>query len=260
MHRILLTTASALTVMLVINGAKAAEVAVFSAPALVTGQAPAPTWAGPYVGIHGGYGRPYFTGFWDNPEYSEGCPCWYDDGGAVDFLAAPGVLGGVHAGFNFQRNALVLGIEVDASVARLGTEGHFLDPNDGTLETSGHAFLSVDLLASVRARLGVAMGNIMPYVTVGVGYIGAEFGANTSDSHPVTTNTVDLSGFGLVLGGGAEWRANDRISLRAEFLHYRANVVQDVRGLGDGNTEPENVVTFNGVSTLRLGMSFSLGR
>jgi outer membrane immunogenic protein len=257
------------------SGRFLASVSAAAVSAFMVSTAAAQDWTGPYVGIHGGYGKPYFTGFWDNPYYDDywwffyeewqyydlgpddPCPyCWFGDGGPVDFLAKSGVLGGIHAGYNFQRGSVVFGVEVDATAARLGMAGSFINLNDGTPQTSGNAFFSVDLLASVRARLGMAFGDLHAYGTVGVGYVGAEFGANTSDSHPRDAAVVSLSGFGLVFGGGVEWRATERVSLRGEFLRYRLNEVRDVRGLGDGDTAPENFVTFNGVSTLRLGMSF----
>jgi outer membrane immunogenic protein len=259
MTRYLLTSAAMAAALIATNAARAADpTPVVVSPALISPpQAPAAQdWTGPYIGIHGGYGKPYFTGFWDNPEWSEGCGCFFNDGGAVDFLAKPGVLGGIHAGYNFQRGSVVFGIEVDATAARLGMAGSFINLNDGTPQSSGNAFFAVDLLASVRARLGMAFGDFHAYGTVGVGYVGAEFGANTSDSHPLDTAVVSLSGFGLAFGGGMEWRATERVSLRGEFLRYRLNEVRDVRGLGDGDSAPENFVTFRGVSTLRLGMSF----
>ena len=96
--------------------------------------APVFTWTGPYVGINGGWG-------WGN--------------GDMD-----GALLGVTAGYNWQVNQAVFGIEGDINWSDISGPGACTGPVGCTTQNNW--------LGTVRGRLGWAAGQFMPYVTGGL--------------------------------------------------------------------------------------------
>jgi outer membrane immunogenic protein len=103
------------------------------APAPIVETAPVSTWAGPYAGLHLGYG---FSG-----DVSDSA------GGSVD---TKGWLGGAFGGFNMQNGQFVYGVEGDVNYS--GVDG-----GDGTLT------------ARSRGRAGVAVtDDILLYGTAGL--------------------------------------------------------------------------------------------
>ncbi len=149
-------------------------------------------WSGFYLGVHAGYG-------WADADQT--------DPGSSDFdTDAEGFVGGGQIGFNWQLAPIVLGIEADASFADLDDTADL-----GFFEVEQE----VDMLASVRARLGFAADRLMPYVTVGWGMAEAERSREgfLDDSDKQTHD-------GLVYGGGLEYAWTDSFTVRAEYLHY----------------------------------------
>ena len=140
---------------------------------------PPMTWAGFYFGAHIG------AGFED--DY-----CYYKTqttarGGKICDDGDTFFLGGVHAGYNWQKHGpWIFGVEADIS---------FGD--------------DIDYLASIRARAGVAYDALLIYATGGVAFIGEEdfFG----DSHHET---------GWVAGLGAEYKVAQNMSVGLEGLYY----------------------------------------
>jgi outer membrane immunogenic protein len=160
------------------------------------------SWSGFYLGLHLGYGESTdVDGDW--------CPseCEFDFGD----INPNGAIGGVHAGFNWQSDSLVFGVEGDVSFPDWQDTAQNCD---GDCTTSGT--VDVDLLASLRGRLGFAFDRTMVYATGGVAYQDADF-----TGQPGFAGTdVDLSGWGGVVGAGVEHAVGDDISLRVEGLYY----------------------------------------
>lgn len=103
------------------------------------------------------------------------------------------------------------------AAGRLGIEGDvsFTDLSD-TVDPAGFDVeQDVDMLASIRGRIGFAFDRFLPYVTAGWGFADAErtteAGGGESDSQLHD---------GLVYGGGIEYAVTDALSMRAEYLHY----------------------------------------
>lgn len=144
---------------------------------------PAITWTGFYFGVHAG------AAFDDDDDDKD-----RDDEPKVlvlddhdnddddwDWLA------GVHVGYNWQKSSgFVLGIEGDVS---------FLD--------------DIDYLASIRGRLGYAMGPTLLYVTGGWAWASIEDDFGDDD-------TVN----GWVAGLGIEHKLGERVSLGLEGVYY----------------------------------------
>jgi len=67
-------------------------------------------WTGFYLGAHVGYGDPSFGGKFDSDEEDN------EDISFADKIDADGILAGFQAGYNWQMDSLVLGIETDFSI------------------------------------------------------------------------------------------------------------------------------------------------
>lgn len=155
--------------------------------------APAPTWTGFYVGIHG-------AGAWGDT----------DLGGVV---AAPlgGYSVGAQIGYNWQvLPSFVLGAELDYSYA---------DINGGVSILGGALRLNqnVEGIWSARARLGyLPWQNVMLYGTAGYAEAKTEGTLTIAPASAVATATHK----GFVYGAGIETMLSKNLSLRAEYLRY----------------------------------------
>jgi len=153
-------------------------------------------WAGFYLGIHGGYG-------WGDTSFDP-----FVGAEITQTNAHPkgGVFGG-HAGYNWQYQSVVGGLEVDFSGADL-KESSLVTP----LITRD---VKINELASARGRLGYALfPNVLAYGTAGVGWGHSEV---TSTARP---ESGDANNFGWVAGAGLEYKLIEHLLLRAEYLHY----------------------------------------
>jgi outer membrane immunogenic protein len=145
-------------------------------------------WTGLYLGIHGGYGFGKFDDETFGPNNAN-----------VD-----GFAGGLLAGYNYQVNSLVLGLEADATLS---------DINGDNLPAGFIEDFDVDSMFSVRGRFGFAIDTIMPYITGGVAI------ADADAQHTGDIGDVSKTHFGWTIGAGIEWAATDHIRVRGEFLH-----------------------------------------
>ena len=109
-----------------------------------------------------------------------------------------GADGGVFAGYNFQANNWVVGVEVDALLS--GVEG------------SGGGF-SVDQewAASLRLRAGYSLESFLLYGTGGLAVSGTELAAGGAKD-----NDTQL---GWTVGGGIESLITDNLTARVEYRY-----------------------------------------
>ena len=158
------------------------------------GPPPAPTivmapysWSGFYVGVNGGYADPTAKlsvsspdGVWSSdPDW---VPSPYGPGiagvGAAN-IGLHGFIGGAQAGYNYQINNFVLGVEADADYMNLNGSYATTKYNDYT-DDSGRQYwasgsASVDSLFTLRARAGLAFDRLLVFVTGGVAITDEKF-------------------------------------------------------------------------------------
>ncbi|MDP4003879.1 outer membrane protein [Methylobacterium sp. NEAU K] len=176
--------------------------------------APAPVidWSGVYVGGHGGYSSAALG--------SKGAlqPLIYRDShdttGEANFNASTllnppskrvgDVSFGAFAGYNVQIDEFVFGVEGDYTYfGRMGVSSDALSlikTTSGTLETvnlSGSTATRVNDYGTLRARVGYALGNFLPYVTGGVA-IGR---ARVADATSYQNYGFDLNAYNATLAG-----------------------------------------------------------
>lgn len=239
MQNRLLCGVATLAMIVAIGGpAMAADMPTKAAPAPV---AYTPTnWAGFYLGGHVGYGWSKFTG--NESSF-----------GALD-AKVDGLVLGLHTGYNWQWNQVVLGLEGDIS----GTFGNNWGKSSFTCpvgcETSGlHGELNG--LASIRGRLGWAFDRTLIYATGGVawGLYKSVAGATSFLQTPGIQSHVATGG---VVGGGVEWKYTPNLSFRLEGLDYLFNktTAGTSSQVGTGNDKINNVMV------VRLGATYHFGQ
>ena len=184
------------------------------------------TWTGFYVGVQAGYefGR-------DNAALA--VPAL----GSAPYGYSPnGVVGGGHAGYNYQfssifgGNGAVVGIEGDVEGAdyRRGA----------TTAGLGSTTTRSDVKGSIRGRFGVAVDRVLFYATGGAAFADFQtrydatplFGAGAVDS-------FDHSRVGYTVGGGVEYAFMNTFSVRAEYRYsdygtFTDQLVNAAPGLG----------------------------
>lgn len=146
-------------------------------------------------------------------------------------LRGDGVVGGLQAGYNWQRGAFVVGVEadIDASSFRASHDtGVLPDPGGAGLGTYQFIYtVKQDWLATIRGRAGFTVQNWLLYVTGGAAWTNisqtghAEFISACGGGPACTTNaSSSTTKLGWVAGAGFEYKLNRNWSVRAEYLHY----------------------------------------
>jgi outer membrane immunogenic protein len=147
-----------------------------------------PSWAGFYIGVHGGGG-------WADNKFN----VFGRDNGT-----GSGGFGGGHVGYNWQFGSVVAGVEGDFDGAALS----YTD-----VDRFKH---TTDELASARARLGYAViPNLLAYGTGGFGWAHSKI-----DSGPFAAPGDSVSQPGWVAGAGLEYKIFGPLIARGEYLHY----------------------------------------
>lgn len=151
------------------------------------------SWSGLYVGAQVGYG-------WGNTDASSGPLAGFDQSYGYE---SDGFLGGVHAGYNWQTQNLVWGIETDIEASGIGGSGI------GTLGL-GHD-TELNWLGSTRGRLGIAYDRTLFYATAGWAYGDVRIDKGFASYSDVRN--------GWTAGVGVEHALSDRMTLRLEYRY-----------------------------------------
>jgi opacity protein-like surface antigen len=117
-----------------------------------------------------------------------------------------------------------------------------------------------DILADVRVRGGVALGNFLVYGTVGAGYVHYSVGAEPSPlfGPPGANDNITFDDWGPVYGGGIGFGAGP-IVLDLGYLFYDTEVSHDFGSIELFDTDVGDSIAFDGIHTVRLGASFKFG-
>ena len=215
--------------------------------------APVSTWTGFYVGAQLGYA-------WgsDRSEISvPGFPFVFTN----DDHDASGVVGGVHAGYNFQTGLAVFGVEGDLEIA--GIEGS--ERRTGSSLFAGFATSSdmkADFQGSLRARLGFAMlDRMMLYGTAGLAF------ANIQNTYSLTfppgnvfgaapgtaTAKFDEWRWGWTVGAGVEYAVMSNWTARLEYRYTSFNAYENALPVLGAGSSSEQDPSFH---TIRIGASY----
>jgi outer membrane immunogenic protein len=170
------------------------------------------SWTGFYVGVHGG--GDWFNKDWFVPlsplNAANGCiGCPVSAGGHT----SSSWLAGVQAGFNYQINWFVVGVEAQASWTRLEASNAqlvlpFLIDNSRT-----------DRLGTIAARLGAAWDRSLFFVKGGAAWAHDTFWTTSVFCNTVTCQTVTDTRWGWMVGVGWEYAFFDNWSVKLEYDH-----------------------------------------
>ena len=187
---------------------------------------PEPTWSGPYMGLHAGWG-------WaDSTVIDDGL----DEFSGDRFSHEPdGFIGGALAGYNWQTGSFVFGVEGDISLSGVFSRD-FQGTSDDGIETT------ISSIATLRGRVGLAFNNVLAFLTAGgaIAHV-TQFAGDTDgdsdgwDRSDALFNTGSWES-GYVLGGGAEIMLNQGWSAGLEYLFIDLGRYSSVAPNDSGDT------------------------
>ncbi len=229
MYRSIIALAAAAG-MLVATGftaASAADLPRSVSPAPASYNAPY-NWTGFYLGINVGYtGKGSFN---EDPMPTN----WYGD--SLGTINPKGFSGGITAGYNYQWNKVVLGLETDINWSNIGggQDSNLCAPYCGSyLTATENRSMKMPWFGTLRARLGFTpWERILVYGTAGLAYGKVEttdnYTYNYSDpwwgsySYASQTNRSDFR-VGRALGAGVEVAITNNVTMKGEWLHMKMN-------------------------------------
>jgi outer membrane immunogenic protein len=166
---------------------------------------------------------------------------------------------GIFTGYNFTYEEVVLGLEGDYGKTKLkgettaGRNGRFMNGNEELQYfTRTNASVNITDYGSLRARVGIPFGNIMPFASAGLAVSRARYenGARLDWERRVVDPTTGAVGpwqagtpitngssskirfgFGYALSAGVDFAIGSNLFLRAEALHYNFGNIGDQRAV-----------------------------
>jgi len=227
------------------------------------------SWTGFYVGGNVGGSRENESG--NSNFISPNSPAAQASTPQANALSDTAVIGGVHAGYNWQMTRWVLGVEADWDWTH--TKTGFCRQTDNlsaACTDNGRGYLTLSettqWLDSARGRLGYAWDRFMVCGTGGAawGRIDSTISANclvagcgsNLTSQTTTVNFSDTK-MGWVAGGGVEAALDTDWIARAEYLHYDlGSVASTLTAVPQSTTTWSRAATFE---TVRFGLSYKFG-
>jgi outer membrane immunogenic protein len=217
------------------------------------------SWAGFYLGAHGGYG-------WKKNDFTD----VFIPPFAIDGIRSEGSLFGGHAGYNWQYGRWVAGFELDVSAANLkGTSNAITFPS-GLDGTATHYYADdVKYLGTARARVGVApfagcCWNALLYGTAGLAWervnrttteINTGFGPGFT-----RIDTLPRDHFGWVAGAGGELQiASSNWIARVEYLHSDFGTVEQTTHFISASTDIADKGGRQTIDVVRAALSYKFG-
>jgi outer membrane immunogenic protein len=264
--------ALALAATAIAGSAFAADLPSRKAPPVMVAPAPIFTWTGFYVGANVGWAGVRAS----NDYYLPGSP-------AAPFFLVPDAIaisaGGYNSfrqdrvtfggqiGYNYQMGMFVLGLEADMNYLGASRSAFAVVPTP----LAGNVFYGTragaDWMLTVRPRLGVAVGQFLPYVTGGLAIVKNRY--EQSVYFPGVAASPDVfadnsTEAGWTLGGGVEWAFAPNWSIKAEYLH----VFQPKKTFttfttspyaGDLRLIPYTRRISRSIDTVRVGVNYKFG-
>jgi outer membrane immunogenic protein len=216
-------------------------------------------WTGFYVGAHAGWLGSNHSTFVGN---FTGAGAGQDN--ALGVYTRSGFNGGLYVGYNFQIQQVVLGLEADIGFGPGATVSSpsmpFLTANN--VANAGGVRDGLNWNGHLRARAGYAMGQIMPYIAVGLAFAEQRLGNVVTGGSTPTTATLfgprTLSRTGYSLGAGVEFMFSRNLIGRVEYIYddYGSNssalATDPIAFPGISGTVRSRLTT----STVRAGLAY----
>jgi len=211
-------------------------------------------WTGPYIGLQAGYA------WGENDLSANNLEDVSPGGGGAGINGAAtidgedgtfdldGFVGGAHAGYNWQTDGLVLGVEGDIEYADLNDEVDIL-ASSGSGVLVGVDEVEVNWLGSLRLRAGFAVDRALFYATGGLAVGGAKL--TSKDELGDKFADENATKWGWTIGGGVEYAFTDDLSGRIEYRYTDLGKI-DVQS-EEENVDDEAELAFHAI---RAGLSW----
>jgi outer membrane immunogenic protein len=218
---LIISAAVAVSAILGIGEASAADMAVKARPMAVD---PVFSWTGFYIG--GNVGGAWMT---DDRSLVPAAGFGLPPPGPAQLaatgsgrLSGSGFIGGVQAGYNYQVNSWVWGVEADIDAMNI-RRSNLIDLSGlGAAFVAGNTLTQTfksDWMSTVRGRVGYAAGSWLVYATGGLAIANVQ----ASDFEHFAAADVNGSGSsvrtGWAVGAGLEYAFNRNWSVKGEYLH-----------------------------------------
>ena len=187
------------------------------APALVASQ-----WGGWYLGASIGAAQ---------GDAIERTGYWVDTNGSYVTRGQDGrnwgALGGLHLGYNVQRNRIVYGLELQASLSNLRVKGVTADYDISSTTVSDRlmSYTRTPISAALLGRMGYTFDQALVYVAAGpaVGQVArrvmqVDDGQNYQWLAAGEGNKFDRTRYGWSAGAGIEYKLSAALSARAQYM------------------------------------------
>jgi outer membrane immunogenic protein len=174
-------------------------------------------WSGPYVGLTAGFGGLDYNllelGPFGSRPYSEQ-------------HSMSGLLAGASAGYNWNADNFLIGIETNLSMTSLNDQ--FMQ--DSRLTCFDVCHNQLDWLGTARLRFGVPIGNILPFASAGLAWGGVR--QDIGDG----VATINQTANGWTIGAGLESAMSEHISMKVELNYVDFGEVNRVKdGMKDSD-------------------------
>lgn len=209
-------------------------------------------WTGFYVG--GQIGGGWFSSQTTTVSPSASFPAGFVQG-TID---GSGFLGGGYAGYNYQINQFVIGIDGDYSWADLKGSGSDISPINGGTTTHDEKF---KWIATVTGRLGYAVNNWLLFGKGGWAWAGFEGDSSTFNLAGVNTSNATSSETrdGWTLGGGVEWGFMPNWSAKLEYDYVKfstTNFTAASTNVATGVVTPLQRSATSNLSMVKAGVAY----
>jgi outer membrane immunogenic protein len=229
------------------------------------------TWSGFYYGVNAGaaWSNTHDVSFSGMDTGTGGLGSEIADGttpGHAKLDWGTSFTGGAQAGYNWQLSKLVMGLEADLQWLNGYANFTAVSTNPLRPTVTTNAYREMNMLATVRGRMGVTVTErSFLFVTggLGVGDANLRISSSCQGCTPLRDITSASAGTptGLVWGGGYEAALGDRVSIKAEYLHFDLGDNRStVEYAYPGNTSSMTGKVRDEGSLVRVGVNFRLDR
>lgn len=189
--------------------ANAASAADMGLPVKGRALEPEWNWSGFYAGLNAGYARSTTT--WTDLDG------FFTAGGTLFNESTNGFIGGGQLGYNWQFRHAVVGIETDFQYQSGSQNTTLFALPPGNVGPTFHD--AIQWLGTVRGRAGLAIDNVLAYVTTGLAYGRTQHNFNDPFFNVQPNFTLSETKVGFVAGFGTEYALDPRWSIKAEGLY-----------------------------------------
>jgi outer membrane immunogenic protein len=170
-----------------------------------------------------------------------------------------GFLGGVYAGYNYQINQFVFGVDGDYTWADLTGSGS--DASPLVAGSVAHENVTVNWIATVTGRLGYAVNDWLLFVKGGGAWAGWSSGGDRTLASGAVTDSSSSSDNrdGWTVGGGFEYAFLPHASLKLEYDYVGLNTASyssTVTTISNGHTTSEARTATWSLNIAKIGLGY----